>query len=167
MVMPVLRMVRHRLALNRAGKQLFNKDTMLRLQAALVDGERTHRGEVRLIVESAMPLRKLRRGMTGRQRALDLFGSFRVWDTSERNGVLIYVNLSDRALEVVSDREASRLTRDQHWLLACQVAQEAFKRGDFEGGALAAIRTIHQALAMTFPAETSRPTAAGETLAMR
>ena len=157
--MPVMRMVRHRLAINRAGKKLFNKDTMVRLQAAIADGERSHRGEVRLIVESAMPMRKLWRGITGRQRALDLFGSFRVWDTAERNGVLLYVNLADRALEVVSDREASRLTRDQHWLLACQIAQEAFKRDDFEGGTLGAIATIHQALAATFPLQASRPDA--------
>jgi uncharacterized membrane protein len=150
-------MVRHRLAVNAAGKRLFNKDTMVRLQAALAEGERSHRGEVRLIVESAMPMRKLWRGITGRQRALDLFGSFRVWDTPERNGVLLYVNLADRGLEVVSDREASRLTRDQHWLLACQVAQEAFKRNEFEAGTLAAIATIHQALAATFPMQASKP----------
>lgn len=158
--MSIMRMIRHRLAIDRAGKRLFNKDTMVRLQAAIAEGERSHRGEVRLIVESAMPTRKLWRGITERQRALDLFGSFRVWDTAERNGVLLYINLADRALEVVSDREASRLTRDQHWLLACQVAQEVFKRGDYEAGTLAAIETIHQALAMTFPVEGARAGAA-------
>jgi uncharacterized membrane protein len=151
--MDLMRIVRHRTAINRTGKQLFNKATMLRIQAAIATGERTHRGEVRLIVESSMPLRKLWRGMTARQRALDLFGSFRVWDTVEQNGVLLYINLADHALEVISDRTASRLTRDQHWLFACQLAQEAFKHGEFERGAIAAIEAIHQALAMTFPAE--------------
>lgn len=165
--MDLSRMLRHMTAFNRDGKRLFDKATMLRVQAAIASGEATHRGEIRLIVESAMPWRKLWRDMTARQRALDLFGSFRVWDTVEQNGVLLYINLADHALEVISDRTASRLTRDQHWLFACQLAQEAFKHGEFERGVLAAINAIHDALAMTFPAEGSVRRAVGEAAAVR
>ena len=152
-----LRLLRHATSVNRAGKKLFDKATLLRLQTVISEGEATHRGEVRLIVESAMPLRKVWRGMTARQRALDLFGSFRVWDTDEKTGVLLYINLTDRALEVISDRTASKRTGDQYWLFACQLAQEAFKHGDFERGTIAAIDAIHQALRSTFPIEGRPP----------
>jgi len=150
--MDALRALRHLIATPGRAKKLFEHATLLRIQEEIVRGEALHRGDVRLVVESALPLRKVWRGMTTRQRALDLFGTFRVWDTEEDNGVLLYVNLADRALEVIADRAASRQTGDQHWLFACQLAQEAFKRGDFEAGVIAALDAINRAMANAFPA---------------
>jgi uncharacterized membrane protein len=149
--MDATRVLRHLVATRGRAKPLFEHATILRMQEAIVRGEALHRCDVRLIIETAMPLRKVWRGMTTRQRALDLFGTFRVWDTEERNGVLFYVDLADRALEVIADRAASRATGDQHWLFACQLAQEAFRHGEFEAGVIAALDAIHQAMAGVFP----------------
>ena len=151
--MDATRMIRHLLATPGRAKTLFDHATMLRIQEAIVRGEALHRSEVRLVVESAMPLRKVWRGMTTKQRALDLFGTFRVWDTAERNGILFYVNLADRAVEVIADRDASRKNADQQWLFACQLTQEAFRQGDFEAGVVAGIDALHRAMAGAFPAQ--------------
>jgi uncharacterized membrane protein len=146
-----IRLVRHFLVSLRGTRTLFDPSTMLRLQEAIARGEATHRGEVRLIIESALPARKIRRGMTPTQRALDLFGTFRAWDTEENNGVLLYLNVADRKIEVIADRAASKLVGDQHWLFACGLAQEAFKHGEFERGLVSAIDAIHRGLALAFP----------------
>ncbi len=146
------RFVRHAVASQRGTRELFSPDAMERLQRRIATGEATHRGELRLIVESALPLRKVRRGMNTRQRALDLFGTFRVWDTEENNGVLLYINVADRKLEVVADREAARRIGDPHWQAVCNVAQQAFREGDFERGVTEALESIHRVLATTFPA---------------
>jgi uncharacterized membrane protein len=154
--MDATRVLRHLIATPGRAKTLFEHATLLRVQETIVRGEALHRGDVRLIVESALPLRKVLRGMTTRQRALDLFGTFRVWDTEEDNGVLFYVNLADRTFEVIADRAASRETGDQHWLFACQLAQEAFRLGEFERGVIAALDAIHRAIATAFPAGAQR-----------
>ena len=39
-----------------------------------------------------------------RARALEVFAHLRVWDTEHNNGVLIYVQLADRTVEIVADR---------------------------------------------------------------
>lgn len=136
-----------------AAARLFSAETMTRLQAAIASGEAAHRGEVRLVVESRLPLRKIRRDMSTRQRAIDVFGTFRVWDTEENNGVLLYVNVADRRLEIVADRAAARLIGDPHWQTIATAAQAAFRDGDFERGATQAIDAINRALATAFPAD--------------
>ncbi len=52
--------------------------------------------EFRLIIERSIPSKDLRRNITDADRAKELFGQYGVWDTEENNGVLIYLNLSDR-----------------------------------------------------------------------
>ncbi len=146
------RLYRHAVGARRA-HPLCTPDTMARLQAAIAAGESGHRGEIRLIVEASMPLRKVRRGLTTRQRALDLFGTFRVWDTEENNGVLVYVNLADRRIEVIADRAAARAIDPAVWQAAADAAQAAFRHGDFAQGAEQAIGGIHRALAAAFPAQ--------------
>lgn len=145
------RFFRHLLATQRGAHRLFNEETMRRLQDVVATGEATHRGEVRLIVESALPLRKVRRGMDTSQRALDLFGTFRVWDTEENNGVLLYINIADRKLEVIADRAAAQAVGGAPWQTACNIALQSFRAGDFERGVTEALRSIHEALAGAFP----------------
>ena len=151
------RLSRHLVASQRGTHRMFSEATMQRLQQVIADGEATHRGEVRLIIESSLPLRKVRRGMSTRQRALDLFGTFRVWDTEENNGVLLYINVADRRMEIVADRAASRCIGDAHWQAVCGVAQAEFKNGDFERGLGEAIAAIHGALTVAFPAQAGAP----------
>ena len=147
------RAYRHLAASQRGAHKLFSDDTMRRLQDVIAAGEATHRAELRLIVESALPFRKVRRDMTSRQRALDLFGTFRVWDTEENNGVLLYINVADRRLEVIADRAAARRVGDPHWQTVCGIAQQAFREGRFEEGVCDALESIHRALALAFPAD--------------
>ncbi len=143
---------RHLAAARRGRHRLLSAGTLERLRTVVADGEATHRAEVRLIVETALPFRKLARGLSPRQRALDLFGTFRVWDTEENNGVLLYIEVADRRLEVVADRAAARAIGDARWQAICATASEAFARGEFEDGVVAALGSIHETLAGAFPA---------------
>ncbi len=147
-----LRALRHLTSPIRADRALFDRATLLRLQDVIVAGEATHRAELRLVVESAMPWRKLRRNASPRQRALDLFGTLRAWDTEHNNGVLLYVNLCDRAMEIIADRGASRVVGDQRWLYALGLAHDEFRQRRFEAGVTVALEAMGQALAAAFPA---------------
>ncbi len=160
--MDLLRIWRHLTVVLGTARTLYDRATLRRLQDRIAAGEAAHRGEVRLIVESALPLRKIHRGMSPRQRALDLFGTFRAWDTTERNGVLLYVNVADRALEIIADRGASREAGDQQWLYALGLAQDEIRRGDFEAGIAVAIDAIHRGLTAAFPADAARSAVVAE-----
>ena len=75
-----------------------------------------------------------------------------MWDTEANNGVLIYVLMADRALEVVADRGIAALIPAAEWQSLCDEVQEYFRRGDYETGAVTAVRGVAARLARHFPA---------------
>ena len=63
------------------------------------------RGEIRFAIETVADARcTILAELTPRARALEVFAHLRVWDTERNNGVLIYVQLADRSVEIVADR---------------------------------------------------------------
>ncbi len=68
----------------------------------------THSGQVRFVVEGALDGAPLFRNQPARERALDVFSHLRIWDTAHNNGVLIYLLLADRDVEIVADRGIRR-----------------------------------------------------------
>lgn len=86
-----------------------------RLAARVTESERGHSGQIRLCVEAGLPLSYLWRGASPRERALTMFGKLRVWDTEHNNGVLIYLLLADRAIEIVADRALARQVPSAVW----------------------------------------------------
>ena len=85
-----------------------------------------------------------------RQRAQEVFAALHVWDTAHNSGVLIYVQLADRRLEIVADRGISAKVAQDTWDAICRRMETAFKAGSFEEGALAAIEEINGLLALHF-----------------
>ena len=74
------------------------------IEQAIKAGEATHSGQVRFVVEGALDGAPLFRNQPARERALDIFSQLRIWDTAHNNGVLIYLLLADRNVEIVADR---------------------------------------------------------------
>ena len=97
------------------------------------------------------------RGVTARGRAAELFGQLGVWDTAENSGVLIYVQLVDRKVEILADRGITARVAQREWDEICREMEKAFRRGDFEAGAIAAIRRIGGLLATHFPSRPDNP----------
>ena len=143
---------RHWLASAAKGRRLFPADTLARLGQAITAGEQRHRGELRLIVENAMPSELIRDDVSNRQRALGLFAEYAVWDTVDRCGVLIYVNLAEQKVDIVADRNISQKIDPDTWRQVCNTMTEGFKRGEFEQSTLAAIEQVNALLAAHFPA---------------
>jgi uncharacterized membrane protein len=124
---------------------------MRALEGAIQAGEADHEGQVRFAVESALDILPLLRNQTARGRAIDVFSLLRVWDTEYNNGVLIYVLLADRDVEIVADRGiASRVARDE-WESICRDMERAFREGRYEEGALSGIRAVSAQLSRHFP----------------
>lgn len=91
-----------------------NKAALARLETVITQAEKGHRGEIRLIIEKALPM-SLAWHSTARQRAEDLFAHYRIWDTAERTGVLLYLNLTEHRLEIIADRGISDKVSQHEW----------------------------------------------------
>jgi len=155
--MNIGRLFKHLLAPRWLAARHFGPALSAEVGAAVVVAESNQRGEVRFVVEGPIPFVYLWHGHVARQRADDLFAQLRVWDTEENSGVLIYVQLVDRCVEILADRGIAAKVPQAEWDAICRSMEMAFKSGDYRGGALAAIRRAGELLAQYFPAGDRNP----------
>ena len=145
------RLIRNLFTTTAAGRRAFPEPTLKAIQAAIAAGETQHRAEVRLIVEPALAAGAVLNGHTSRQRARELFSLYRVWDTEENCGVLIYINLAEHKVEIIADRGVGRAIGAPEWQAVCRTMTEGFARGDFHDSALAGLAQLNTLLAGRFP----------------
>lgn len=147
----VARLLRHLRMTRAAARRVFPSSTLKAIQASITEGERRHRAQVRVIVEAALSLGAVRRGESARQRAHELFSHYRIWDTEENCGVLVYVNLADRKVEIVADRGINaRVTREQ-WQQVCRQMTAGYAQGEYEASTLKALADLHALLQSVLP----------------
>jgi uncharacterized membrane protein len=133
-------------------RSAFPSAALERIEATVKASEADHRGEVRFAVEGALEFLPVLKGLTPRARALEVFSLLRVWDTEENSGVLIYVQLVDRDIEIVADRGISARIAQTQWEAICRRMEEAFRTRRYEEGVLAGISDVSALLAAEFPA---------------
>lgn len=130
---------------------------MQRLTHAIAQSEQAHTGEIRVCLEARLPVSYLKQSqdlnVITRRRALSKFGKLRVWDTADNNGVLIYLLLVERTIEVVADRGIDAKVNPQVWKDIVQGLSSELQRGAFEDGLLKAVGQISALLARHFPAQ--------------
>ena len=122
------------------------------VEAAVRASETTHSGELRFVVEGGLDMAYLLRGVSSRQRAGELFHKLRVDRTKAQSGVLIYVQLADRRVEIHADRGIDSQVQEDTWRTICRLMEEAFAVGNFERGAVAGVEAVGRLLAAHFPA---------------
>ena len=140
-------------------ERAISPDLLARLTTRVTASEARHTGEIRIYVEAALPLSYLSRIGPGsalpaiiRQRALMLFSKLRVWDTEQNNGVLIYLQLAEHAIEIVADRGIAKYVSTQQWQAITQHMSQAFKDSRFEDGLTDALSEVSGVLVLHFPA---------------
>jgi uncharacterized membrane protein len=120
---------------------------------AVAELEKSHRGEVRFVIEAELTSAQLWANLGSRRRAMQLFATLGVWDTAENTGVLVYVLLADHKVEIVADRGIAAKVDPSEWQAVCVAMQESFRNGHFEKGAIAGITAISSILGKHFPAD--------------
>ena len=132
-------------------RRAFPPTAMRAIEKAIGEEERRHGGQLRFAVEASLPLGELLRGVRSRERAVECFGRLRVWDTEHNSGVLIYLLLADRRVEIVADRGIHGKVGTTAWEAICGEMQQEFARGQFERGVVIGVRAISDLLAAHFP----------------
>jgi uncharacterized membrane protein len=135
---------------------LFPGATLDAIEQAIARVESAHSGEIRFAIETALTPQHILNGMAPRARALEVFGSLSVWDTEHNNGVLIYVQLADRDVEIVADRGFQGRVSSAEWEAVCRLMETHFRAGRFKEGSIAGVDAIGNLLARHFPTNPAR-----------
>jgi uncharacterized membrane protein len=149
--MNIKRIGRHLLEHHWQVRRVFPPPVLARIEQAIKAGEATHAGQVRFVVEGALDGAPLFRDQPARSRALDLFSHLHIWDTAHNSGVLIYLLLADRDVEIVADRGIDAHVGAEGWETICREMEREFKSGHFERGVIKGIEAVSRELAKHFP----------------
>lgn len=150
------RLFKHWLTSPWAVRSAFPARSFAAIEQAIRTAERLHGGEIRFAVEAALATPALLRRQSARERAVELFSHLRIWDTECNNGVLVYVLLADRAVEIVADRGIHELVGAPAWQGMCQNMEDAFFMSHYRVGALQGIKAVAEALMLHFPPRNRR-----------
>lgn len=152
-----LRLFKHLVAPRWIVRMRFKPPLLAEIERRIGDLERVHPGELRFVVEHALELGDLLCGLTPRERALELFGLLRIWDTEHNSGILIYVLHAEHAVEIVADRGIARRVPQADWDALCQEMEKDFHAGRYGEGALAAVNGAATLLEKHFPVHAGGP----------
>lgn len=147
----MLRALRHLLTPYWVLRLHYPPQLLARIEERVGQIERRHRSEVRFVIEHALEIGDLIAGLTSRERALEVFGLCRVWDTQHNNGVLIYVLHAEHAVEIVADRGLARAVPQAAWDDLCRQLVNEFRAGRHADGAMAAIEGVARLLEQQQP----------------
>jgi hypothetical protein len=151
------RVFRHLLSDYWSVRYAFPPRAMKAIEDAIAAQERRHDGELRFAVESALPFLDLVRGISARDRAIELFSRLRIWDTEQNAGVLVYLLLADKRVEIVADRGIHARVGEAAWEAICGAMQREFAAGRFESGVATGVQAISDLLATHFPPRAENP----------
>ena len=133
-------------------RRRFGERVLDAIEAAIRATESQHSGEISFAVEAALEFGELWRGGSVHERAIEVFSELRVWDTAANNGVLIFLLLAERNVEIVADRGAAARIGPEDWERVCRTMEEHFRAGRFEEGAIGGVQSVGALLAQHFPA---------------
>jgi hypothetical protein len=144
--MDLARTTRHLLTTRRRTARCLTAADLAVIDKAIAEST-THEAHIHFAIESALHPVELWRGVMPRDRAVELFSELRVWDTENNSGVLIYVLLADRAIEILADRGVHAHVGAQRWELIVDAMRSAFATGRYQEGVLDAIAAVKRELA--------------------
>lgn len=151
--MNLARVFRHLLYVPWRVHTAFPAQVMRAIETAIHDSEQHHYGELRFVIEGALDIAELWHGMAARERALDIFSTLRVWDTERNNGVLIYLLLADRDVEIVADRGIHGHIAAGEWEAVCRAMETLLRQGQYEAAALQGVALVGELLQRHYPAQ--------------
>lgn len=155
--MKLLRLLRHLSTTRYSTRRHFTAPVREAIERAVRECEARHAGEIRFVVETALELPALWHDLPARQRALQLFGQLGVWDTADNNGVLIYLLMADRVVEIIADRGIAARVTQSEWATVCRQMEHHYRAGRYLEGSVGGILGVSALLGRHFPGKKPGP----------
>ena len=149
--MDIQRIFRHLMMTEWEVRRAFPTAALTAIRSAIEASEMGHVGEIRFAVEGALHSASLFRGQTARERAVEVFSELHMWDTEYNSGVLIYLLLADRAVEIIADRGVHEKVGTHGWKAICRDMETAMGQAKYKDGVLSGVEGVAQHLAKCFP----------------
>ncbi len=146
-----LRLLKHRWLDESDSQRALPPDVLDRLTSRVAASEKRHSGEIRICVEAGLPASYIWQNLDARDRAVMMFSKLRVWDTEQKNGVLIYLLLAEHRIELVADRGIARKVGADEWAGMVAHLSDALKAGKYEDGLTTALAEVSAVLVREFP----------------
>jgi len=145
------RLFRHLVSTRRKLARAFPVQALEAIERAVTESELAHSGEIRFAIEAALEPHEIWAGKPPRARALQVFSALGVWDTEANNGILIYVLLADRDVEIIADRGFNERVSHAEWNAVCNTMEDKFRSEQYEQGAIEGVQAAGRLLAREYP----------------
>lgn len=149
------RMFRHLFA--PSARHMFPAERLQRIATAIAAGELAHTGEICFAIEAALPASAVLAGQQARDRAIEIFGHLKVWDTEANNGVLLYILLADHRIEIVADRGFRGRVEPGQWAAVCRAMEQQLRADNAEMAVVEGVEALSRLLAEHFPRDAEDP----------
>lgn len=134
------------------GRRLFPASALRRFDSIIAEGAPRHRAHLKLAIEVALPTRLILRDISTRSRACALLSQHGWHDAADHCHILIYINLADRQVEIVTDAAAASALIAAQWHGVCDRITQGFSVGEPGSGIDAALNELNALLEQAFPA---------------
>ena len=128
-----------------AAKRYFSKQDQYEIAQAVKQAEQGHVGEIQVVIEGHIPATQAYQH-NAHMRARQLFAELGVWDTQLNSGVLLYLNLCERKVEIVIDRGIQKETDQTIWDEICQKMTEQLSKHQYREAVMAGVFDIGDVL---------------------
>lgn len=131
------------------GRRYFTKEFLNEVSALITASERQHQAELVVAIERKMPPHI----EVTRDRALEVFGRLKVWDTPLKTGLLLYLSLDRQAIEIIADRGIG--VDNSQWVAVTELIAQHFQQKQFREGLVSAVKQIEDLLTTACPLDNS------------
>lgn len=142
---------RHLTMTSLEAQRAFPPETLTEVETIITDGEERHRAEIRVIIEKAFSFFAILKGETSRTRALELFEHYKIHHTEDNTGILVYINMADRKIEILTDTGIDKQINAEAWQTICNEMANQFRKKHFHNGICHALDEMNRLLVMHFP----------------
>ncbi len=111
---------------------------------AIRQAERSTSGEIRVHIEKTTEVSHY-------DRALEVFQMLKMFNTQQRNGVLIYIAVDDHKFVIYGDEGINAVVPTNFWETTKQAIQNQFKQGNFKQGIIDGVLKAGKELKAHFP----------------
>ncbi len=130
---------------NKKQPEFFSSKEKELIVAAIQAAEQQTSGEVRVYVESRC------RFVDPLDRAMELFHSLKMYETKDRNAVLVYIAMKDRQLAIYGDEGIHQKVGSEFWKQEVKLMVQDFNSKGYGEGIAHIVTEIGEALTTHFP----------------
>ena len=115
-----------------------------RIVEAVAKAEKNCSGEIRVHVQKRCP--------ADIQTAAEAkFNELKMYETAQRNGLLIFVAIKDKKFAIIGDEGIHKAVSDEFWQKTADAMKSKFVQGDIAGGIIEGVLAAGEQLKQFFP----------------